>query len=62
MRGDTNFDNAVDTIDISSIGKAFLSSPGSPMWNPTLDMNSDMVIDIFDMAEVGIDFGNEYRE
>jgi PKD repeat protein len=46
--GDINGDGRVNILDAILVSNAFLSTPGSPNWNPNADINSDGVVDILD--------------
>lgn len=46
--GDLNGECAVNLSDAIILGKAFLSMPGDPYWNPSADLNSDNVVNVLD--------------
>jgi hypothetical protein len=48
--GDINCDRLVNMKDIAAIAHAFLSQRGQSLYNPDLDLNSDLRIDMKDIA------------
>ena len=57
---DINFDGVVDIRDISTAGRAFGATPGTPRWNIEADINLDGVIDIRDISAIGRNFGKSH--
>ncbi len=56
IQGDVNGDGVVNFLDLGAIGAAFLSTPGSPNWNPAADLDRDGVINFLDLGIVGLNF------
>jgi hypothetical protein len=48
--GDVNGDRTVDMADISIAIDAFMTTPGSPNWNPSADINKDNSVDMSDIS------------
>ena len=46
-------------LTLCSAQLAFGSEPADPNWNPAADVKEDGIINIFDLATVGLAFGNE---
>ena len=57
IQGDVNGDELVDVFDVTAIGKAYGSSPGSPNWNPEADINGDLIVDAADLATYNGNYG-----
>lgn len=57
LPGDVNGDGKVDMRDISTVARAFGSTPGSPNWNPKADINLDGIIDMKDVGIASAEFG-----
>jgi hypothetical protein len=55
--GDLNGDGAVNLLNAIILGKAFLSMPGDPDWNPNADLNSDNVVNVLDAIMMANHFG-----
>jgi len=55
--GDVTGDEIVDVEDLTICALALWSELGDPDWNPIADLNSDGIIDIFDLVIIGINFG-----
>jgi hypothetical protein len=53
---DIDLDGAVDISDLATIAFAWNSVPGSPKWNPSLDLNGDGRIGIGDLAIVALNW------
>ena len=53
---DIDLDGAVDVSDLATVAFAWTSVPGSPKWNPSLDLNGDGRIGIGDLAIVALDW------
>jgi len=53
---DIDLDGAVDISDLATVAFAWTSVPGSPKWNPSLDLNGDGRIGIGDLAIVALDW------
>jgi hypothetical protein len=60
MPGDINDDGVVDILDALLLAGAFLSTPGSPRWNPNADLNNDGIVDIFDALLLARYFGQHF--
>lgn len=56
VRGDADQDGVVDFLDMGIVGAAFLSTPGSPNWNPAADLDGDGVVNFLDLSIVGACF------
>lgn len=48
--GDVNRDGHINSTDRDLVTAAFNAVPGSPNWNPTYDLNKDLVINMRDIA------------
>jgi hypothetical protein len=48
--GNVNGDDIVDMKDITTILRAYGSTPGQPKWNPNSDVNCDDVVDMKDIT------------
>ncbi len=48
IQGDVNGDGTVNILDSIQVSNAFLTTPGSPNWNPNADINCDNVVNILD--------------
>ena len=62
VEGDVNDDNEVNIVDLSIIGQAYGSKLGDLDWNENADLypvssEGDGEISIFDLAEVGYNYG-----
>jgi len=61
--GDVVDNDKIDVSDMATIGLAFLTVPGDPLWNPNADFTGpgygppDGQVDIFDLAVAGRNFG-----
>jgi hypothetical protein len=55
--GDINGDGTVNILDAVLLSNAFLSTPGSPNWNPNADINGDGVVNILDAIILANHFG-----
>jgi len=53
---DIDLDGAVDISDLATLAFAWNSVPGSPNWNPSLDLNDDGRISILDLAIAAINW------
>jgi len=51
--GDVNGDFRVNLADLSYLGVAWWSKPGSPNWNPNCDFNNDLMVNLGDVALLG---------
>ena len=58
--GDINGDERINMIDIGTIAKNFMRSPGDPFWNPSCDLNDDGKIDTYDIGYSARHFGEHY--
>jgi len=56
--GDLNIDGVVDMKDITTILRAYGSTPGQPKWNPNCDVNGDGIVDMKDITIVLRNYGN----
>ena len=54
ITGDVTGDDVVDILDIAAVAEVFGTQTGDPTYNPTADINSDGLIDIFDLIIVVI--------
>ena len=52
-----NGDKVVNIIDLSIVGAAYATSPGSTNWNPNADINNDGIINIIDVSILGANYG-----
>lgn len=59
IQGDVDDNCWVNILDLSIVGKAYGSTPGSPNWDERADLNNDWSINIFDLSLVGKNFGKE---
>lgn len=67
LRGDVNLDRSVNVFDLAALGLAYRSVPGNANWNKNADINpapgsngeseGNNLIDIFDLATVGLNYG-----
>lgn len=55
--GDVNGDKIVNALDLSEIGKAYGSRPGTLNWNPAVDINNDFIINVIDLEILGKNYG-----
>lgn len=55
--GDTNYDGAVDILDLIVIANALGSKPGDPNWNPRTDVKEDLVINVLDLIKTATRLG-----
>jgi parallel beta-helix repeat protein len=55
--GDINGDGTVNILDAVLLANAFLSTPGSPNWNPNADINGDGIVNILDAIILANHFG-----
>jgi len=56
MKGDVNYDNKVDIIDLSSVGYSYGTQPGDDNWNASADFNYDDKINIVDLVTTGYNY------
>lgn len=54
---DLNLDGEINIKDLALVGSAFGSYPGHPRWNPTADINKDLIINIIDVTITAKNFG-----
>ena len=59
-KSDFDDDRAVSILDITPIAKAYGAKLGMPKYNFDLDVNSDFVINIVDLATAATEYGEEY--
>jgi len=57
---DLDANGEIDIIDIAIAAKAYGSTPESPDWNESADVNKDSIINIMDVALIARDFGEVY--
>jgi hypothetical protein len=55
--GDVNGDGTVDITDLDLVGEAYGTVEEDPDYNPNADLNCDDIIDIYDLAECGKNYG-----
>lgn len=58
--GDANGDGVVNILDAITLGRFFLTTPGSADWNPDADINCDNVVNILDAIVIGNHFLEHY--
>ena len=58
LLGDVNDDGKVDITDIAMVIAAYGSTPGSPRWDPKLDLDDSLSIDVTDVSIVIAQYGN----
>ena len=56
--GDVNRDGYINDIDASLIAAAWLSTPGTPNWNPDADLNEDLKVDARDLWICTFNYGS----
>jgi hypothetical protein len=54
ITGDVTGDDVVDILDIAAVAGVFGAKTGDPTYNPAADINSNGLIDIFDLVSVVI--------
>jgi len=54
ITGDVTGDDVVDILDIAAVAGVFGTHTGDPTYNPAADINSNGLIDIFDLVSVVI--------
>lgn len=59
IMGDVTMNCKVGISDLANVGSTYNSIKGEEGWNPNADLNNDGKIDIFDLAIVGLNYGNE---
>ena len=57
LAGDVSWDNIVDQRDMILLRDALGSTPTSPKWNPSADINGDGVVNTLDMALLLANYG-----
>ncbi len=57
--GDFNNSNSINVMDVSVMCAAFGSVVGEEAYNPSVDMNCDGVVNIYDISALNITFGME---
>jgi len=66
MVGDVNGDRLVNIDDLVMVARALATDSSWPsgtgwnQWNPKCDMNYDGVVDVFDLAASGVNYGRTY--
>jgi peptide/nickel transport system substrate-binding protein len=59
LPGDVNHDGVVDAQDLTKLGDAYGSAPGTQYWNSSCDFNGDSKVDVLDLFTVGRNYGRE---
>jgi len=59
LKGDANYDDKVDIMDLAKVGRAFGTNANSEDWDEQADLNDNGQIDIFDLATVGMNYDRE---
>ncbi len=57
LLGDVNGDNKIDIVDVATVAYAYNTRPGDARWNANADLDSNGVVDINDVATVGLYWG-----
>jgi len=57
---DFNHDVMINNIDLAKIALAYGSVPGTPNWNPYVDLYQDGKINILDLVVIAINFGAQW--
>jgi hypothetical protein len=57
--GDVNKDGYIDLLDLSLIEAAFGSIPSDPNWNPDADLDQNLVVNTYDLAICGGNYGKD---
>ncbi len=57
LPGDVNRDGQVDALDLAAVAAALSTKQGDPNYTPGADLNGDGIVDIFDLVQVGRNFG-----
>jgi hypothetical protein len=55
--GDVNRDGYINNVDVGLLQAAYNSTPSSPNWNPTCDLNKDGKVDLNDATTLGSHVG-----
>jgi len=55
--GDVNGDGKVNMSDVGIACAAFMSYPGHPRWNPDVDLDQNMIVNMIDIAIILKNFG-----
>jgi len=61
LRGDINGDRKVDLFDAVMVLVAYGSKPGSPNWDPRVDLIKDNKINIYDAVTVCVQYGKTWQ-
>ena len=61
IRGDVNGDRGVDLFDAVMVLVAYGSKPGSPNWDPRVDLIKDDKINIYDAVVVCVQYGKTWQ-
>jgi hypothetical protein len=59
-RCDFNQDHAVNMADIGQVAKAFRAKYGDSKYDPELDIDGNLIIDMTEIASTAVEFGQEY--
>jgi hypothetical protein len=54
---DVNKDGKVNVVDIAIVARAFASSAGQALWDPSCDFDHNGIINMIDISVVAKDFG-----
>lgn len=57
LAGDVNRDGQVDASDLLNWSEAYGSDPSKPNWNSTCDFDNDGKVDVYDLSELGRNYG-----
>lgn len=57
LQGDINHDGTVNAADLALLTAAFNKRLGDPGFNPNANLNSDGIVDLFDLVRLGFNFG-----
>lgn len=60
VRGDINFDRAINVLDVVLVTATYGSKSGDPNWNPESDVQPSGKIDILDVVVVTAKYGLKY--
>jgi hypothetical protein len=59
-RCDFNQDHVVNMVDVGHVAKAFTAKYGESKYDPELDIDGNLVIDMHEIASTSREFGQEY--
>jgi parallel beta-helix repeat protein len=57
IEGDIDHNGVVDLLDLFALGKAYQTTPSSPSWNPSADLNHDDIINATDLTILRKNYG-----